>query len=186
MNRIWITGYRNYELGIFKNDDAKVKIIKQIIKRKILEYVEDGLEWVISGGNLGVEQWASEVVCDLKNNYEDQMIKNAIILPFEDFGNAWKENNKENLFKLLNEADFHLSLSQDGYKSPIQFKNYQKFMLKHTDKALLIYDSEHLGKSQYDLNKIIEYNKQNPSYDYEIIDFYELQELANEIQYKEY
>ncbi|MCL0311719.1 SLOG family protein [Apilactobacillus sp. TMW 2.2459] len=186
MSRIWITGYRSYELGIFTKNDLKLKIIKQIIKQKINQYEENGLEWVISGGNLGIEQWTGEVVKEIQKENQETNIKNAVILPFANFGKFWNDENKNSFLNLINSADFKISISQSEYKSPIQFKNYQNFMLNHTDKALMIYDSEHKGKSEYDLNRIMEYNKINPQYDYEIIDFYELQELADELQYKEY
>ena len=33
MKRLWITGYRSYELNIFKDDDPKVQVIKKVLKK---------------------------------------------------------------------------------------------------------------------------------------------------------
>lgn len=40
-----------------------------MIKKKLIDLIEDGLEWVLISGQLGVELWAAEVVIDLKNQY---------------------------------------------------------------------------------------------------------------------
>lgn len=32
MKRAWITGYRSYELNIFKDNDPKVQVIKEVLK----------------------------------------------------------------------------------------------------------------------------------------------------------
>ena len=61
MQRIWVTGYRNYELGTFGDKDPKITVIKYAIKNYLRQLLEDGqLDWVITGGQLGVEQWTVE------------------------------------------------------------------------------------------------------------------------------
>ena len=39
---------------------------KKALRRKLTAFVEDGLEWVIISGQLGVELWAAEVVLKYK------------------------------------------------------------------------------------------------------------------------
>ncbi len=31
MKRVWVTGYRAFELNVFKDDDPKVTVIKEVI-----------------------------------------------------------------------------------------------------------------------------------------------------------
>ncbi len=63
MHCIWISGYRNYELNVFNNNDPKIKVIKIAIKNYLQQKLEDRcLDWVIAGPNLGVEH------CSLKIN----------------------------------------------------------------------------------------------------------------------
>ena len=32
MRRLWITGYRSYELSTFRDDDPKITVIKHVLK----------------------------------------------------------------------------------------------------------------------------------------------------------
>lgn len=66
MSRLWVTGYRSYELGIFKDDDPKRKVIDSVLKSEISQAIVDGMDWLISGGQLGIEQWSLEMALNLK------------------------------------------------------------------------------------------------------------------------
>lgn len=66
MKVIAVTGYKPFELGIFKNDHPGVECIKKALRRKLTAFVEGGLEWVIISGQLGVELWTAEVVLKYK------------------------------------------------------------------------------------------------------------------------
>ncbi|WEV70171.1 DUF1273 domain-containing protein [Lactobacillus sp. ESL0785] len=179
MQRLWITGYRNYELNTFGNKDPKIKIIKLVLKKRMTAQLEDGqLDWVITGANLGVEQWASEVAIELRNTYPLHV---SIITPYEGFAKRWNEANQDRFLNMKEQADFFASTSNQPYQSPVQLRNYQNFMLLHTDKALMIYDSENPGKPKFDYNLIKKY-QETKDYPLELIDFYDLQDAATEYQ----
>jgi uncharacterized phage-like protein YoqJ len=179
MTRIWLTGYRSYELGTFGQNDPKITIIKYALKRRLLEHLDNGLEWVITGGQLGIEQWAIEVVAELKKDYPQLQV--AMMLPFKDFGQQWSEANQAELQRLITLTDFAESISQQPYTGPKQLQNYQRFMLEHTDGALFVYDPEFSGKTQYDWQAIQQYSQQKP-YPISQIDMDQLQEYATEYQ----
>ncbi len=40
MKRAWITGYRSYELNIFKDNDPKVQVIKEVLKKYLRAQLE--------------------------------------------------------------------------------------------------------------------------------------------------
>ena len=65
MKVIAVTGYKPFELGIFKTI-IQSRMYKKALRRKLTAFVEDGLEWVIISGQLGVELWAAEVVLKYK------------------------------------------------------------------------------------------------------------------------
>ncbi len=69
MSRLWVSGYRSYELGIFQSKDPKVTIIKEAIKQFICQRIDDGVDWIITGPQLGVEQWTIEVTLELKKRF---------------------------------------------------------------------------------------------------------------------
>lgn len=177
MSRLWVSGYRSYELGIFQSKDPKVTIIKEAIKQFIRQRIDDGVDWIITGPQLGVEQWTIEVTLELKKDFPE--LKVALMLPFAQFGSQWNEDNQNTLTQLTTAVDFSDQVSDAAYHSPQQLKNYQQFMLAHTDEALLVYDPENEGKPGYDLTAANTYAEQHP-YPISLIDFDQLQETADE------
>lgn len=181
MRRLWVTGYRSYELNVFKDDDPKVKVIKDVLSRELRSRLEESDDefWLITGPQLGVEQWSAEVALDLKATFPQ--LKVSIMMPFTEFGQQWNENNQAKLENLQSRVDFSVSVSDHPYQSPKQLRAFQHFMLTHTDEALLIYDPDHEGKEKYDYQAIQRFAESN-EYSYRLIDFDELQEAAIEWQ----
>lgn len=179
MSRLWLTGYRSYELGVFGNEDPKLKVIQYALKNYLIEKIETGVTWLITGGQLGIEQWVIEAGADLKEQYPE--FKIAMMLPFKDFGSNWNENNQAKLAQIKLKADFVETISAAPYESPQQLRNYQTFMLSHTELAGLVYDIEKEGKPEYDYQAIQKYMDRQP-YDLEMLDFDWLQEKANEFE----
>ena len=177
MKRVWITGYRSYELGVFNQKDPKIKVIKYCLKNHLRSLLENGeLDWVISGAQLGVEQWALEATIELQKDYP---VNVSMMVPYQEFSNRWNEDNQNHFLSLKEQVDFFGSTSNPPYQSPVQLRNYQNFMVQHTDSAIMIYDPEHPGKSKYDFELIQKY-QQKRDYDLDLIDFYSLEDAANE------
>ncbi|MCY9806849.1 DUF1273 domain-containing protein [Lentilactobacillus senioris] len=180
MSRLWITGYRNYELGVFNDSDPKVPIIMVALKNAIEQSILDGVDWIISGGQLGTEQWALKAATELKSQYPGEF-QTAMMLPFAKFGNQWGEANQLTLSQTKTAVDFSAVVSDKPYHSPEQLRNYQEFMLTHTDQAILLYDLESPGKTKYDYERIVKFSE-NREYPYRLITFDDLQETAEEYQ----
>ncbi|MDT2757822.1 DUF1273 domain-containing protein [Enterococcus asini] len=156
---LFVTGYRSYEMGVFKEDDPKVAVIKNVLKKRLIDYLEAGLEWILVGGNLGVEIWAAQVALELKGEYPD--LKVAVIFPFLEFGSQWKENNQALLQGVKNQVDFVEATSHQSYENPQQLRNHTNFLLAHTGGVLLVYDEEFPGKSQYFLKDAQKFSTEN-------------------------
>ena len=69
MTSLLVTGYKSFELGVFKDNDPKVTIIKKAIKRDFKRFLDEGVDWIIFTGNLGFEFWALEVAKELQEDY---------------------------------------------------------------------------------------------------------------------
>ncbi|MCM0598491.1 DUF1273 domain-containing protein [Periweissella fabalis] len=174
MTRLWVTGYRAYELGIFKKDDPKIKIIKYALKAELIRQFEQGVDWVITGPQLGIEQWTIEVVNELKQDYA---VKIAMMAPYLNIEKNWNDEKKGQLAKLKTQVDYYASVSMQEYQNPSQLKGYQKFMVNHTDCALMIYDPEFEGKTKHDYALIT--NLQiSKNYTWQTVSFDDLQEFA--------
>lgn len=176
--RLWVTGYRSYELNVFNEKDPKVKVIKTALKNSLQKQFDNGLEWVLTGGQLGVEQWCLEIAEKLKVDYPE--LKTGMLLPFMNFGENWRPEKKERLLTLKESVDFCAEVSRQPYQTPQQLKNWQKFMLSHTEGALMVYDLDHPGKSKFDYEAIVK-RQEEADYSLELIDMFTLQDTANEL-----
>ncbi|HWI49702.1 MAG TPA: DUF1273 domain-containing protein [Rummeliibacillus sp.] len=179
LNRLVITGYKAHELGIFNDSHPGIPIIKKALQDRLIPLIEDGLEWVILSGQLGVETWAAEVVMDLQIEYPE--LKYAVMTPFLDQEKNWNEAKQEKYEMILAQADFVTSLTKRPYEAPWQFIEKNKFLLKNSDGILIIYDEENEGSPKY-IKKLAE--QYADKYDYEIllINAYDLQVVAEEEQ----
>ena len=50
---IYVSGYRSFELGVFKENDPKIQVVKNVLKRELRQLAEEG--W---NGYLSVGIWA--------------------------------------------------------------------------------------------------------------------------------
>lgn len=183
MQRLWISGYRSYEFGVFNPKDKKIIVIKYAIKNYLRRLLEEGqLDWVISGPNLGVEQWGLEVALELQQEYD---LHTSMMTPYLDVEKRWNETNQTQFLQLKDKVDFYASTSNSPYKNPGQLRNYQNFMLTHSDRSLMIYDPEHPGKPKYDYELIKSYQEKK-DYPLDLIDFYDLQDAAQEYNENNY
>ena len=147
MKVLYVTGYKTFELGIFKNDHEAVKYIKKAIKSRLLPIVEEGLEWVIISGALGTELWAAEVVFDLREEYPQ--LKLGMLLPFLNQEESWNETNREYYQAILAQADFVDAIFKKPYEGPQQLRIKNQYMVQKSDAMLILYDSEKEGSPKY-------------------------------------
>ena len=165
MKRVWVTGYRSYELNIFKDNDPKVQVIKEVLKNYLRAQLElnDDEFWVITGPQMGTERWGLEAALELQADFPQ--LKTALMFPFAEFGKQWNENNQLKLTSITQQVDFFANVSDKPYQSPQQLRNYLQFMLTHTDEAFLLYDPEYQGKTKYDYEIIQKYKEEVNGFD---------------------
>ncbi|QED48386.1 DUF1273 domain-containing protein [Cytobacillus dafuensis] len=177
-----VSGYKPYEIGIFKNDDPAVLYIKTAIKANLISLLEDGLEWVMISGQLGTELWAAEVVFDLQlEGYED--LKLAVITPFMNQEESWKESNREWYESIIIQADFVDSVSRKPYENSWQFRLKNQFFIQKSDVLLLFYDTEKEGSPKYIYEEAKKEQEKN-EYEIRLINFDDLQVIVEEEQMK--
>ena len=178
MKRLLVTGYKAHELGIFNDSHEGISIIKKALENQLRVLLDEGLEWVILGGQQGIETWTAELILDLKDEYPH--VKYAIITPFLEQEKNWNEQKKEKYERLLIQADYHTSVTKKPYEAPWQFIERNKFVVRNTDGMLIVYDEENEGSPKY-IKKLAEQYAENNDYRLIIIDAYSLQVIAEEI-----
>ncbi|MGD6815812.1 DUF1273 domain-containing protein [Metabacillus sp. 84] len=179
MKTIAVTGYKPHEIGVFSKSHPAVFYIKKLIEKELRVLVEEGLEWVVISGQLGVELWAAEVVIELRLEYPELQL--AVLTPFLGQEEKWNPANKEQYESILMEADFTDSITKRPYESPKQFILKNQFIIQKTDGLLLIYDEEKPGspKFLYDTAR-----KMSTQHEYTIraFSFFDLQMIVEELQ----
>lgn len=147
MKRLVITGYKQHEIGVFDEKHPGVAFIKKALENHLVQLIDDGLEWVILSGQLGVETWAAELVIDLKNEFPH--LKYAIITPFLDQEKNWNETKQEKYREICERADFYTSVTKKPYEGPWQFIEKNKFIIRNSDGLLIVYDEENEGSPKF-------------------------------------
>lgn len=183
LRRIVITGYKPHELGIFDTKHPGIDYIKKAIRKRLVSYIEDGAEWMIISGQLGVELWAAEVVLELKEMYPS--LKLAVLTPFLEQESKWQEEKQTYYRDLLAAADFVTSITKRTYEGAWQFKAKNAFLLDNSDGLLAVYDEENEGSPQYIVAEA-KRRSELGEYCYAAIAAYDLQMVVEEEQENEF
>ncbi|MUV37299.1 UPF0398 protein [Lentibacillus sp. JNUCC-1] len=141
-----VTGYKPMEMNIFKEDDPRISFVKQALQKRLVSLIENGLEWVLVSGQMGVELWTAEVVLELKEQYEVQL---GVIPPFETFAERWPEPLQEKLQMITDQADFYKPLYKGAYVAPYQFRARDVWLADKSDGALILLDEDFPGSTRF-------------------------------------
>ena len=179
MKSLYVTGYRAHELGIFNDKHPGIPIIKKALYDHLYPLCDEGLEWVVISGQLGVESWAAETVLELKQHFPN--LKYSVITPFLEQEKNWNEHKQEQYARIIGNADFVTSVTKRPYEAPWQFIEKDKFIISNTDGMLLLYDEDNEASPKYVLNLVMKYQE---NHDYKLlqINAYDLQVTAEEMQ----
>ncbi|MCA0970389.1 DUF1273 domain-containing protein [Halobacillus litoralis] len=164
MRTIVVTGYKPIEMGIFKSNDPKIEFVKAALRKRIVNLVDDGLEWVLVSGQMGVELWAAQVVLDMKD--EGYEINLGVIPPFENQDERWPEDLQLAYEEVTMTADFFQPIYNKKYEGPHQFKAKDQFLIEHSDGTLILFDEETDGSPKFYLNKVKKHQEQH---DYQVL-----------------
>lgn len=176
---VLLSGYKNHELGIWDEESPHVTIIKEAIESRLRSLIDGGLEWVIIGGQMGVELWGADVLLALKKEFPH--VKLGVLMPFLNQEKKWKEERQEQYRKRIDAADFAEAVSKRPYEAPWQFKARDAFALSHTDALLLVYDEEQDGSPKF-LKQAAELHGEKEDYPIYMITMDDLRAAAEEWQ----
>ncbi len=147
---VCFTGHRPQSLGGFSDQSAIALKITHILKQEIEKLIKLGFNRFISGGALGVDQWAAEMVIELKELYN---IKLIIAKPFPSQDLIWPVNSREVFKKICSQADEIINVSPDPYKSwKMQKRN--KYMIDNSKVMIAVWNGSLGGTAN-----AIEYGK---------------------------
>ncbi len=140
MKNLLVTGYRAHELNIFSQKHEGIIYIKKALTGKLIPLIEDGLEWIITPGQYGVDLWACEVAIALKEIYPH--LKLSIITAYSNPEEKWKDDKKEFYQQVLKGVDYYAAVSNQPYNGIWQFTARDELLFRKTDGILLVYDED--------------------------------------------
>jgi len=140
MKNLLVTGYRAHEIGIFDQKHKGIAYIKKAIESRLVPLVEEGLEWVITPGQYGVDLWACEVVIALKRRYPH--LKLSIMAAYLNPEEKWKEERQQYFHDILKGVNYYGTVSNQPYNGVWQLKARDDLLLRKTDGILLFYDED--------------------------------------------
>lgn len=180
MKNLLVTGYRAHELGIYSNKHKGIPYVRQAIAARLLPLLEEGLEWVITPGQYGVDLWACEAVFGLKERYPQ--LKCSIITAYSNQEEKWSEEKKSYYEQILRQVDHYAATSKEPYTGRWQFAARDELLFRKTDGILLVYD-EDAGEASPKFFKERALKKQaEDGYIYLNIGAEEIQAIADEEQ----
>lgn len=153
------------------------------MEKRLVTLIDEGLEWVIVSGQLGVETWAAEVVIDLKKEHTE--LKYAVITPFLEQEKNWNDLRKETYHRIVAQADYQTSLTKRPYEAPWQFIEKDKFFMRNSDGMLIVYDEENEGSPKF-VKRAAESYAERSDYQVFTITADDLQVIAEEEQMSEW
>lgn len=140
MKNLLVTGYRAHELQIFDQKNKNIPYIKKAIEGKLIPLIEEGLEWIITPGQLGADLWACETVIELRKQYPH--LKLSIITAFSNPEEKWKEDTQTYYKGIVEQVDYYGAVSNQAYVGPWQFQARDELLFRKTDGILLFYDED--------------------------------------------
>lgn len=183
MKNVLITGYRAHELNIFSQKHKGIRFIQQAIAAKLRPLLEEGLEWVITPGQYGVDLWACEAVIALKQQYPS--LKLSILTAFANPEEGWKEDKKTYFQSLLPGVDYYASVTKGPYEGVWQFKARDELLLRKTDGIILVYDEDAGEGSPKFMKEMASKKSLRDGYRIISISSDDIQSIADEESYRE-
>lgn len=170
-----VSGYHPLELNLYKPTDRRIIFLKKTIEKRLRSLIEEGFQWILISGQIGVELWAGEITLQLKNEYD---VKLSVCPPFQNQHERWPEYYQHLFERIMLEADFFQCIYEDSYKGPYQFRAKNQFLVEKSDACLILMDEEHPGSTKY-LYDVAQKRKNYPIY---LITPFDVEEIVQEIR----
>jgi uncharacterized phage-like protein YoqJ len=116
--------------------------VKMELRKTVVTLITQGFHTFISGMALGVDQWAAEIVLELKVEYPH--IKLIAAVPFEGQETAWFKQAVERWRGLLQQSDEVVYVCEPGY-APWKMQHRNKWMVDHSSIIVAVWDGSEGG-----------------------------------------
>ena len=123
----------------FDEENAGCLQLKQVLKEQAVYLIEAlGVAHFISGVDLGVGQFAAEIVLDLKRDYPEVTLE--CVIPCEDQAANWTIAQRDRYFSIVERCDKETLLQHHYSKDCIRKK--KEYMVKQSNYVLVVWNGK--------------------------------------------
>jgi len=138
---ICFTGHRPDRLGGYASNPVQTWAKKEL--RSIIEKaINKDMKWFVSGGALGVDQWAAEIVIEIKKQGKPANL--CIAKPFPAQASRWKEEAKAAYNNIVRKSDKIIEVSEGGFAAWKMHKR-NRWMVNHSKYVVAVWDQVQKG-----------------------------------------
>lgn len=120
--RVAFTGYRPQKMPFgFDETDERCADFKKRLRDTIENLIWQGYRHFISGGAMGMDMFAAEIVLDLKKQYPEITLE--MVSPFDDQAAKWKPEYQKRRARLFQLADMTTAIAHEYSKSCLFERN---------------------------------------------------------------
>lgn len=137
--RCAFTGYRPQKMPWgFDEKDPRCIQFKAMLRATIETLIEQGYTHFLSGGAMGMDMYAAEIVVALRRQYPQ--ITMEMVSPFDQQAEKWTPELKARHDRLFDQADVITAVSQAYTKSCMLKRN--RYLVVNADLLLAAYDGQ--------------------------------------------
>ncbi|WP_258106871.1 DUF1273 domain-containing protein [Christensenella minuta] len=146
-NACAFTGHRptKFSFGYDEKNEKCIRL-KMVMAQQISALIKGSVSTFYTGMALGVDQWAAEIILDLKRQHPH--IKLIAVLPCEAQADKWSSTQRDRYFDgLLPRCDDVITLQ--GKYTPDCMHKRNRYMVDRSNHLLAVYDGDGRGGTAY-------------------------------------
>lgn len=138
---ICFTGHRPDRIGGYAPNSTQ-DWVRQALQTVIEKASDKDIKYFISGGALGVDQWAAELIIEMKK--QGKPVNLCIAKPFPSQASPWKEEAQAAYNEILKRSDKIIEVSEGGSAAWKMHKR-NRWMVDHSKYVIAVWDQAKKG-----------------------------------------
>ena len=144
LRSVAFTGYRPKKLSFGNNLDHPNAIrLRDNLRAEYEKLIKRGFKQFLTGGALGCDMMAAEVILELKKKYRRAKISHWLCMPCFDYNAKWSEQDKERLERIKQDSIYFYVSDSPYFKGCMQKRN--RYMVDTSRVLLAVYDGKSGG-----------------------------------------
>lgn len=123
--------------------DKRCVLLKAKLREEIIKAISDGYNHFISGMSLGIDQYAVEILLDLRKNAKVPPFIIEAAIPCETQSVYWKETARDKYFDLITQIDVETMVSRAYSKSCMHIRN--RYMVDQSTRVIAVHNGKKGG-----------------------------------------